>query len=117
MRGRGGWRAIGSVCKSRGTLCCDAAGGVAGSSGLVKLFPALLVPLCCNGALRMAHGCAGAILSGGLTWGRGGTEPTRCYRGKQRGRGNFSAGPTRKRQGREVTRNGQGRVLLGGNIQ
>lgn len=41
MRGRGGWRAIGSVCKSRGTLCCDAAGGVAGSSGLGKLFPAL----------------------------------------------------------------------------
>lgn len=116
MRGRGGWRAIGSVCKSRGTLCCDAAGSVAGSSGLGKLFPALLVPLCCNGALRMAHGCAGAILSGGLTWGRGGTEPTRCCRGKQRGRGNFSVGPTRERQGREVAREGQDRVFVGGAV-
>ena len=56
-----------------------------------------------------------AVSSGGLTWGRGGTEPTRCRCDKQHGRAKCSVGPTRKRQGREIAQGGQGRVLVGGN--
>jgi len=55
-----------------------------------------------------------AVSSGGLTWGRGGTEPTRCRCDKQHGRAKCSVGPTRKRQGREIAQGGQGRVLVGG---
>lgn len=115
MRVRCALQAVGSILKSRGTSCGDAAGDVACSCRLAKLSPAFQVPLCCKGALRMAHGRAGGFASG-LTWGRGGTEPTRCRCDEQQGRAKCSVGPTRKRQEREVAGEAQGRVLLGGEV-